>query len=325
MLDAASDALTAIPYLPIPLTPSRPAGRSPTAVYLAGLAPRSRRTMRHALTVIANVLAPGATADAIPWESLRYSHTTAIRAVLSERGAAATTNTALAALRGVLKECWRLELVSAEEYRKAVDVANVKGTTLPRGRALSGGEFRALFAACDAAPAPGGIRDSALLAVLYAAGLRRSEAVGLDLAHYDTDAGALTVHGKGNKERLAYLHNGGRQAMADWIDIRGGDPGPLFFRIRQGGIIVHTRLTDQAVLDILQRRSTQAGVKACSPHDLRRSMISDLLDAGADISTVQRLAGHANVTTTQRYDRRGEATKQKASELIHIPYGRRAG
>jgi site-specific recombinase XerD len=79
-------------------------------------------------------------------------------------------------------------------------------------------------------------------------------------------------------------------------------------------------MADQVVLDMLQKRGKQAGVASFSPHDLRRSFISDLLDGGADIVTVQKLAGHADVSTTARYDRRGEAAKKKAVGILHVPY-----
>lgn len=310
---------------PLP-TATAAAAATPVAVYLARLAPRSRRTQAVALAGIAEIMgARREDAAAFPWHQLEYQHTQAIRARLAEKYAPATANGMLAALRGVLKEAWRLGLIDAETYHRAADVPGVRGSTLPRGRALSQGEFRALFGVCEATPGPAGARDAAILAMLYAGGLRRSEAVALDLADVDPQSGAVTVqHGKGNRARLVYIQNGALAALCDWLALRGDDPGPLFMRIRKGGVIVPTRLTDQAVRDIVTHRAEQAGVAACSPHDLRRSMISDLLDAGADVSTIQRLAGHSSVVITLRYDRRGEATKQAAAALLHVPYGRRA-
>jgi len=293
-----------------------PADRHPALVYLARLAPGSRRTMAGALDTMADMLAPGHDHESFPWEAVGYQHSAALRSVLAERYAPATANKMLVALRGVLKEAWRLGLVGAETYHRAADLEAVRGETLPAGRALTGGELRTLFAACGADAA--GRRDAALLGVLYGAGLRRSELVGLELADFDRETGALTVQrGKG---RVAWITGGAVAAVEAWLQVRGDAPGALLGAVDKAGAVTVRHLSTQAVYGILARLAEAAGVAAFSPHDLRRTMISDLLDAGADICVVQRMAGHSSVTTTARYDRRPEQAKQKAAGLLHIPF-----
>ena len=305
-------------------TSPRPADQNPAAVYVAHLAPGGRPTMRQALQTIAGMLTSGqCDASTLEWGALRYQHTAAIRAALAGQYAPATVNKMLSALRGTLKAAWRLGQMTADDYRTATDLEPVKGSTLPRGRALSAGELRALFDTCAGDPSPAGARDAALLTILYA-GLRRSEAVALDLADYDPQTGALTVRaGKGHKDRTTYTDDGGREALADWLAIRGQEPGPLLYPVRKGGKLQRRRMTGDAVLEVMRKRAAQAPVSRFSPHDLRRTWIGDLLDAGADIATVQALAGHASVTTTAKYDRRPEATKRRAGNLLHVPYTRR--
>ncbi len=94
----------------------------------------------------------------------------------------------------------------------------------------------------------------------------------------------------------------------------------MFTVIRKGDHVSLDALTSQSVYDILAKRAEQAGVKKFSPHDLRRTFAGDLLDAGADISTVQKLMGHANSNTTAGYDRRDSKAKKAAVNKLHLPY-----
>lgn len=82
-------------------------------------------------------------------------------------------------------------------------------------------------------------------------------------------------------------------------------------------------MTDQAIYARIRWCAKEAGVNSLTPHDMRRSFVSDMLDAGVDISTVAAMAGHASVSTTQRYDRRGDEAKKKAAKALHLPYARR--
>lgn len=296
--------------------------QNPAAVYLARLAPSGRRTMHQALDTIAGLLTGGQQADclAFDWSSVRYQHATAIRAQLVTVYKTATANKFLCALRGAMKEAWNLEQITAEDYFRIKSIKSVTGETIPAGHALTPGELAALLNNCGDDPTPAGARDCAVIALMYAAGLRREEVVTLDLESYDVSTGRLVVHGKRNKDRTGYLNNGAAHALADWLTVRGDNPGPLFLAVNKGGKINHRRMTPQAVYNLLAKRADLAGVRTFSPHDLRRTFVSDLLDAGADITTVAKMAGHASVTTTSRYDRRPEAAKQKAAGLLHVPY-----
>ncbi len=295
----------------------------PVAVYLAGLAPSGRVTVARRLVAVARLL--GVAPERVPWAALRSQHVIVIRARLLAGGtlAPATVNLTLAALRGVARAAWRLGLLTAEELAQIRDVPPARGSRLPAGRSATGGELAALLAACARAPSPAGVRDGALLALLYGAGLRRAELAGLGRGDWLPADTLLRVTGKGDKQREVPLPPGAVAALEDWLALRGIWEGPLFVPIDKGGRLARRRMTEQAVYAILAKRATEAGVDKLSPHDLRRTYVGDLLDRGADIATVQKLAGHADVSTTARYDRRGGAVRRTAADLLHVPYARR--
>jgi site-specific recombinase XerD len=307
-----------------------PVEQDPALVYLASLdSPNSRRVMRDALNAVTRILYNGLLADLrdVEWASFRYSHVAAMRSLLAERYKPATVNKILSGVKGVLREAWRLGLLPAEDWQRIKDVPGIKHRPLPAGRALARGELVNLFAVCreDRREATGA-RDAALMACLYGAGLRRAEAAAVRLDDYNVETGTLTVRqGKGRKDRLVYLTNGSREAVDDWLRIRGADPGPLLLAVNKSGKVDGSMraMTGQAIFDIVQRLGKGAGVSTFGPHDLRRSCITDLLSLGADLHQVAQLAGHESVLTTQRYDRRGEDAKQQAAALLHVPYQRR--
>lgn len=309
---------------------SLPTEQNPASIYLASLNRSSRRTMRTALNTLGSLLGVGEIVDSqghdvrcflVLWGNLRAEHTGAIRTKLEARYAPATTNKLLVALRRVLKEARRLGQISADDYDRAVDLPSIPAEHHPRGRSLTDAEITALMRKCADDSTPAGARDAAIIALLRGTGLRRSEAVALDLADYDPSTGALTIRSKtGKKDRLTYVAGGAKDAIDEWLRKRGNSAGPLFYGITKGGRLVERRLADQALAIICAARATQAGIAPFTPHDMRHTFISGLLEAGADIALVQRLAGHENPATTSRYDGRGEAAKQRAVQLVHVPF-----
>jgi integrase/recombinase XerD len=168
-------------------------------------------------------------------------------------------------------------------------------------RPLSVGEVEALLAAPNEAD-PAGMRDRAILETMYGSGLRISELVGLDVDDADLEEGSVRVVGKGNKERVVPLGRFAVAALGSYLTrsrplFAGGSSRAALFLNQRGG-----RLTRQGTAKILKASAVRAGLlRRVTPHTLRHSFATHLLEGGADIRVVQELLGHATLATTQIY------------------------
>ena len=323
------DMLIDIRPKPMDLTPvfDLPASMRPALVYLAGLSRGSHRSQKSALREAAGLLTHGACdPESLPWQALTFAHTNALRALLAERHSASYANKILSAVRGAIKAAWQLGLMDADAYMRAAAVKRIEGSDgddAAAGRALSPGEFTALLRACAADLSPAGPRDAAIIGLGVVGGLRRGEIAALTFDAYDGKA--VTVRkGKRNKRRTVPVAAGLAAAIDDWVSLRGSHPGMLFNQVdKSGSIRWLSSISPAAIARIVAKRAEEAGVSAFSPHDMRRTFAGDLLDAGADISTVQKLMGHADPRTTASYDRRGERAKVAAVSRLHMAWERR--
>jgi site-specific recombinase XerD len=177
-----------------------------------------------------------------------------------------------------------------------------KARGLPRG--LDEPAIGKLLAAPDASAMPG-VRDRAILELLYSTGMRVEECQSLDLADLDLGGGSVRLFGKGRKERLGILGQPARQAVTAWLAARETllaqrrrtQVQALFVYARDGG-----RLTVRSIARLVKASALAAGLPAdVSPHTLRHSFATHLLDHGADLRVVQELLGHESLSTTQVY------------------------
>jgi integrase/recombinase XerD len=205
---------------------------------------------------------------------------------------------AVVAVRGLHRFALREGLAPADPAH------SVRPPTPPRRlpKAISVEEVERLIGAAGPEDTARGLRDRALLEVLYGSGARISEAVGLDVEDVDLAEGALRVPGKGGKTRVVPIGGYARRAVQAYLQrarpelaVPGKDVPALFLNARGG------RLSRQGAWMVLGVAAEKAGLKDVSPHTLRHSFATHLLDGGADVRVVQELLGHASVTTTQVY------------------------
>jgi integrase/recombinase XerD len=213
--------------------------------------------------------------------------------------AASSAGRAVVAVRGLHRFAQREGLTRDDPAREVRPPAPAR--RLPK--AISVEDVEALLDAAGADGTPLALRDRALLELLYGTGARISEAVGLDVDELDLVGSAVRLDGKGGKQRVVPVGRLAREAVEAYLVrarpllARGGRGTPALFLNARGG-----RLSRQSAWAVLQTAVRRAGLSVeVSPHTLRHSFATHLLDGGADVRVVQELLGHASVTTTQVY------------------------
>jgi integrase/recombinase XerD len=233
----------------------------------------------------------------------------ALDAFVSERRAAGGAASSVARQVAAIRMLHRF--LAEEGIRRDDPTVDIEGIRVPAGipHPLSEEEIVALLAAPPTND-PVGLRDRALLELLYATGARISEACGLSLGDFDNDEQLVRLFGKGSKERIVPYGRHAAAALVDWLGPAGrphlrperwarrGDAEAVFLNVRGA------RLSRQAAWAIVKKYGDRIGVgDKLSPHVLRHSCATHLLDHGADLRIVQELLGHASISTTQVYTR----------------------
>ncbi len=274
------------------------------------------------VSVLANIVDP----RDFPWHKLRFEHLVAIKSYLyrDRKVSAGSINSTISAIRSVANASFNVGLMGADDLKRLI---NVKALTVSRGlagRDVSLGQLNSLVEVCQNDRTPAGPRDALIIGLLYICGLRRSEASQLRLGAIDSQTQSLKIIGKGNKERITYPDSGTMAAYRDWMEVRGYAGTSLLLPVTKSGVIKKSvdgdQMSDQSIYNIVKKRSKQAGVPDCSPHDFRRKFATELLRNNKDVFTVQKLMGHSDPKTTSRYDQRSNEEAEEATKALHLPY-----
>ena len=288
--------------------------------------PESQRAMVGGLNRLARTFSQGELdVRSFPWELLVDNDLT--QTMWSSVAAHYSRNTAVrdaSSLRILLKCLWREQLLSYEEYRRAIDFEAKGGTARPpAGHYLDEQDIHAIAEACLAGPGqfPTRVRDLALLLTLASSGARGHEVshMTMENVHLNERRIWLTVT-KGSAPRNAILHPAAVEALEGWLTVRGTEPGPLFVPLSRTGrpMLDHGQLSTHQIWKIVHRRAADAGYPGITPHDLRRFVISNLLEHH-DTVLVAGIVGHQDPSTTAGYDRRPLRAQRAAVETLTLP------
>ncbi len=287
---------------------------TPTELYLQRLAPSGRSPMKSQLNQVRKLFKWQGDVETQPFHLLKYADIEQVKHLMAQTKAPRTVNLALNALKGIIKVGFLMELSSEKEWLKVQAIKLLKITPSSRGSALTSLEVQNLLLDCAIDKRPLGLRDTAILAVFLSSGLRRFELSNLTYDDFDKQSRCIKVRaGKGGKSRTQFLPDWTIPHMNAWLTFRGNEPGFLFNPFRSKVPNTLHQLSATTIYRIVKNRTAVALSNSSSPHDLRRSFITQLLRQNVDLSTTSKLAGHASLATTQIYDKRGEEFARDAA------------
>jgi site-specific recombinase XerD len=283
---------------------------------------KSRRTTLQGLERCARTI--GAPVETVRWHELRVEHTTAIRgSLITARYGKATITSSLTALRGVLRYAYRLGFMTADDYQRAVQLDAIPGEAPLAGRALSREEIGKLRAFCASETGAYGRFLEATFALLLSVGLRATEACTMPIAGWLPKDRAVRVRRKRNKEAILPVDRRAAACLDTWCALRMERRVPtqaFLVRVQRNDWVrpATAQMNDRTLEYVLACAAKAAGVAHFTPHDLRRTFITLMLDAGKDTLTVAALASHGDPKTTALYDRRGDAARAREREDVEI-------
>lgn len=320
-------------------------------LYLSRLSLNSRRSIQSQFLSIGRIL--GWSLQEVPEriQSIDYESAIKCRSIMIAQGySARSVNRSIIALKGLLKVSVLLGNIDQLQLLQIQSIPNLRLNEY-RGSPLSLEQVKALFAVLDQSKTKLDIRNSAIVALFLATGLRRSELVALKLSDYShSEMTIFVAKGKGNKSRITYLPSWLSNYLDNWLNVRGNAEGYLFCELNNAKVpsnddrtdICQTCLPKSFVVNGLKlcsitRESTQLapldgstayrvvkqltakiGLFDASPHDFRRTFITRLLELNVDLNTVRQMAGHASISTTTLYDKRDKRFMQQAANRLNF-------
>lgn len=285
----------------------------------------SRRTMLGALDRIAATFSDDQTKGRdFPWELLIDDDLAKqVWSSVLKKYEPATAKRDASALKVMLQCCWRVGLLSHEQYVSASSFAStVVSDGELKGRTLEEEEIARLINYLDpTAHQALQARDAAVILLMASTGARRNEIAHIDLKDLDLEGSRVRlIVTKNGHPRDAWLHTSTVAALEMWLAVRGDKPGSLLVPLsRTCRPLIDRRLSAHQIWKIVGRRAQACGVGHLTPHDMRRYLVSTLLDQGVDLTLVSRIVGHKDPATTAKYDRRPAERCREAVANLRLP------